>query len=90
VTTTTRCVDSVTDGLPSFLYMSPERSAADGLLSHVLCRNRERIGLIVVDEAHCVSQWGETFRPLYRMIPAFIAGIFRPGRRHPYFASQPH
>jgi ATP-dependent DNA helicase RecQ len=72
-----------TEALPSFLYMSPERSAADGLLSHVLSRNRERIGLIVIDEAHCVSQWGETFRPLYRMIPAFIGGIFRPAAAPP-------
>jgi ATP-dependent DNA helicase RecQ len=64
--------------LPSFLYMSPERSAADGLLCHILGRKRENIGLIVIDEAHCVSQWGETFRPLYRMIPSFIGNIFRP------------
>jgi ATP-dependent DNA helicase RecQ len=63
--------------LPSFLYMSPERSAADGLLSHILARNRDQIGLIVIDEAHCVSQWGDTFRPLYRMIPAFIGSVFQ-------------
>jgi ATP-dependent DNA helicase RecQ len=69
--------------LPSFLYMSPERSAADGLLSHILGRKREQIGLIVIDEAHCVSQWGETFRPLYRMIPSFIGNIFRPGAAPP-------
>jgi ATP-dependent DNA helicase RecQ len=64
------------DGLASFLYMSPERSAADGFLSDVLRRNRHDIGLIVVDEAHCVSQWGDTFRPLYRLIPGFLSGIF--------------
>src|SRR5215467_4892872 len=58
-----------TGPLPSFLYMSPERSAADGLVANVLGRNRRQISLIVIDEAHCVSQWGDTFRPLYRMIP---------------------
>ena len=67
-----------TSALPSFLYTSPERSAADGLLAHVLGRNRRQIGLVVIDEAHCVSQWGETFRPLYRMIPEFVGSVFRP------------
>jgi ATP-dependent DNA helicase RecQ len=62
--------------LPQFLYISPERSASDGLLAHALSRRRDRIGLVVIDEAHCISQWGETFRPLYRLIPSFLEDIF--------------
>jgi ATP-dependent DNA helicase RecQ len=64
--------------LPQFLYISPERAASDGLLANVLQRQRERIGLVVIDEVHCISQWGETFRPLYRLIPSFIQDIFGP------------
>lgn len=64
------------EGLPQFLYISPERSASDGLLAYALSRQREHIGLVVIDEVHCISQWGETFRPLYRLIPSFLQDIF--------------
>ncbi|MFD3191246.1 DNA helicase RecQ [Sedimentitalea sp. HM32M-2] len=47
------------------LYMAPERLAA-GSVSGML--RRAGVGLIAVDEAHCVSQWGHDFRPDYLRI----------------------
>ncbi len=49
------------------LYMAPERLAA-GSAAQLL--RRAGVGLIAVDEAHCVSQWGHDFRPDYLRIGA--------------------
>ena len=69
--------------IPDFLFFSAERAAHDGYLEHVLRQLRSRIGLIAIDEAHCISQWGENFRPPYKEIPEFLDRIFLQDSRPP-------
>lgn len=51
-----------------FLYVSPERLHSDIMIERT---KRMNVGLLVVDEAHCVSQWGFDFRPAYVRIQKF-------------------
>lgn len=61
---------------PQFIFLSPEKIATDGFLEHCLARRRQDIKLVVIDECHCVSQWGTSFRPFYMRIPDFMDSLF--------------
>ena len=61
-------------GMYKIVYVAPERLEYEGFQSVAA---RLPITLLAVDEAHCVSQWGQDFRPSYLKIPNFVASLPR-------------
>ena len=59
----------IEDGKLKILYVSPERALTPKFLEWISVRP---VSLIAIDEAHCVSIWGNDFRPEYAQLPALI------------------
>ena len=59
----------VSDGKYKIMYVSPER--LDNVKFWEYCRSLN-ISMVTVDEAHCLSQWGQDFRPSYLRISEFV------------------
>lgn len=64
------------NGAYKIIYVAPERLVTDEFIAFA---ERIRIAMVTVDEAHCVSQWGQDFRPSYLKITEFISRLsYRP------------
>ena len=60
---------NIRSGMYKIIYVAPERLLTDGFLEAIQAR---KVSLVTVDEAHCISQWGQDFRPSYLKIVDFL------------------
>ncbi len=71
-----KAVSNAAKGMYKIIYAAPERLCTASFLE--LC-SKVRVSMVTVDEAHCVSQWGQDFRPSYMKIPEFLSSLgYRP------------
>ncbi|HAS46325.1 MAG TPA: RecQ family ATP-dependent DNA helicase [Microscillaceae bacterium] len=61
-------LEDAVNGKYKFIYVSPERLRTEIFIERV---KRMKVGLLAIDEAHCISQWGYDFRPPYLQIAEF-------------------
>ncbi len=67
-------LDRASRGEYKIIYVAPERLEVESFLDFAA---KAKLSLIAVDEAHCVSQWGQDFRPHYLKIADFCARLPR-------------
>ncbi len=68
-------LDAATSGRLALLYCAPERL---GSLTRRLTTGDTRVTLLAIDEAHCITEWGNEFRPVYRRLGMFRSLLGRP------------
>jgi ATP-dependent DNA helicase RecQ len=68
-------LDAATRGQLALLYCAPERL---GSLTRRLREAGTRVALLAIDEAHCITEWGNEFRPVYRRLGVFRSLLGRP------------
>lgn len=78
-------LERIDEGRHKIIYVTPERAASGALVKEL---GGQKVGLFVVDEAHCVSEWGHDFRPAYlalRTVKDSLPSAY-PDRRPPVLA----
>src|SRR5881396_2899520 len=68
-------LDAATSGRLAMLYCAPERL---GSLTRRLASGNTHVSLLAVDEAHCITEWGNEFRKVYRRLGVFRSLLGRP------------
>lgn len=72
----TKVISNIKNGIYKIIYVAPERLAVPDFLD--ACRSL-KVDLVAVDEAHCISHWGQDFRPSYLKIAEFVNALgYRP------------
>ena len=73
-------------GRYKIIYVAPERLETEGFINFAL-NSGVKISMLAVDEAHCVSQWGQDFRPGYLKISQFLNSLDRRPRVNAFTAT---
>ena len=68
-------LDAATSGRLTLLYCAPERLVS---LTRRLVTTQTPVALLAIDEAHCITEWGNEFRPVYRRLGVFRSLLGRP------------
>ena len=79
-----KALENAYNGVYKIIYVAPERLCTPEFLKFA---NTVNISMVTVDEAHCVSQWGQDFRPGYLKISQFLNSLDRRPRVNAFTAT---